>query len=107
MEGIQVAAPFPAVPLHHDDLVHVPEPYLGLQAPLVGRIGGRHFGCVLCPARGQLCVGSVHEAAAEDVATYAKSRQHGDSGEPVNHPEGDRWLVRVNELTYWIDGVSA
>lgn len=75
MAWIQVVAPLPAVPLHHDDLVHVPQPHLGLQAPLVGCAGRSYFGCGVRAARDQLCVGPVQASTVKGAAPDPEPRK--------------------------------
>lgn len=55
----EIVTTFPPVSVHHDDLVHLPESHFRLQAPLVGRFGGRHARRSVCPAGGQLRVRPV------------------------------------------------
>lgn len=85
MAGLQTAATLPAVPVHHDDLVHVPQSHLGLQAPLVGRVGGGHAGSGVRPAGGQLRLGPVQAVAVEEPAPCLESRNccHRISADPL------------------------
>lgn len=78
MARIHALAPLPAVPFHNDDLVHVPQPHLRLQAPLVRRSGRSYFGSRVRVACCQLCVRFIQAVPVEDLATDRQSGKQPD-----------------------------